>query len=107
MIAAFSFLLHFLGIGSLYSDWLDPIVNEEASLASLVDSVKNLPPPPPVEQTKDAGEEKAGKAEEKADAPKASGGPKASAPGPGGPKMSSAQAAKLSKDLEALEMATL
>ncbi|HEY5961649.1 MAG TPA: AgmX/PglI C-terminal domain-containing protein [Polyangiaceae bacterium] len=107
MIAAFSFLLHFLGIGSLYSDWLDPIVNEEASLATLVDSVKSLPPPPPVEQTKDTGDAKDTKAEEKSEAPKASGAPKSQAAGAAGPKMSSAQAAKLSKDLEALEMATL
>ncbi len=105
MIAAFSFLLHFLGIGSLYSDWLDPIVNEEANLASLVDSVKSLPPPPPVEQKEDAGETKAGKTEEKAEAAKSAGGQKAPAAGPA--KMSAAAQAKLSKDLEALEMATL
>jgi hypothetical protein len=105
MIAAFSFLLHFLGIGSLYSDWLDPIVNEDANLASLVDSVKSLPPPPPVEQKEDAGETKAGKSEEKAEVAKSSGGQKAPAAGPA--KMSAAAQAKLSKDLEALEMATL
>lgn len=105
MIAAFSFLLHFLGIGSLYSDWLDPIVNEDANLASLVDSVKSLPPPPPVEQKEDAGETKAGKTEEKAEAAKSAGGQKAPSAGPA--KMSAAAQAKLSKDLEALEMATL
>jgi len=108
MIAAFSFLIHFLGIGSLYSDWLDPIVNEEASLASLVDSVKSLPPPPPVEQDKSANEDKANKADEKAEAPKQASGQSANAAaGPKGPKMSAAQAAKLSKEMEALEMATL
>jgi hypothetical protein len=106
MIAAFSFLLHFLGIGSLYSDWLDPIVNEDANLANLVDSVKSLPPPPPVEQAKETGDTSNAKSEEKAEAAKTSGGPKAAA-GAAGPKMSAAQAAKLSKDLEALEMATL
>jgi hypothetical protein len=105
MIAAFSFLLHFLGIGSLYSDWLDPIVNEDANLASLVDSVRSLPPPPPVEQKEDAGETKAGKSEEKAEATKSAGGQKTAAAGPA--KMSAAAQAKLSKDLEALEMATL
>jgi hypothetical protein len=108
MLAAFSFLLHFLGIGSIYSDWLDPLVNEEANLASLVDSVKSLPPPPPVEQKSDTSEgPKDGKSDEKAEAPKASGGPKAAGPGAAGQRMSSSQAAKLSKDLEALEMATL
>ena len=51
MIAAFSFLLHFLAIGAAYSDWLDPVVDDEVNVAGLVDSVKNLPPPPPVEET--------------------------------------------------------
>lgn len=106
MIAAFSFLLHFLGIGSLYSDWLDPIVNEEANLAHLVDSVKNLPAPPPVEQAEKASDQTAAKSEEKTEAPKsASNGQKGNAGQ--GPKISAAAAAKLSKDLEALEMATL
>jgi hypothetical protein len=108
MIAAFSFLLHFLGIGSLYSDWLDPIVNEEANLASLVDSVKSLPPPPPVEQKSDADADTTGKAEEKAEGAKETSGRKsAGAAGPAGAKMSSAAAAKLSKDLEALGMAAI
>lgn len=108
MIAAFSFLIHFLGIGSLYSDWLDPVVNEEASLASLVDSVKSLPPPPVVEEAREETDATANKAEEKAEAKKASGGgqPSSSA-GANGPKMNSAQAARLSKEMEALEMATL
>jgi hypothetical protein len=108
MIAAFSFLIHFLGIGSLYSDWLDPVVNEEASLASLVDSVKSLPPPPPVEQDKSAGDTQASKADAKADQPKQTGGQRqAASAAAGGPKMSAAQAARLSKDMEMLGMATL
>jgi hypothetical protein len=107
MLAAFSFLIHFLGIGSLYSDWLDPIVNEEASLASLVDSVKSLPPPPPVEQDKAASDAQATKSDEKTEAPKQAGGQKQVSAAAGGPKMSAAQAARLSKDMEALGMATL
>jgi hypothetical protein len=108
MLAAFSFLIHFLGIGSLYSDWLDPIVNEEANLANLVDSVKSLPPPPPVEQAKEDADAKSAKAEEKTEAKQSSGAQKSAGPtGPAGPKMSAAQAAKLSKEMEALEMATI
>lgn len=106
MIAAFSFLIHFLGIGSLYSDWMDPIVNEEASLASLVDSVKSLPAPPPVEDTKT--DDAQDKGETKAEAPKQTGGgQKTASNAAAGPKMSASQAARLSKDMEALEMATL
>ena len=106
MLAAFSFLLHFLGIGSLYSDWLDPLVNEEANLASLVDSVKSLPPPPPVEQKSETSDAQTNKAEEKTEAPKETGGSKTPAAA-AGQKMNASQAAKLSKELEALEMATL
>nr|HMR10310.1 energy transducer TonB [Polyangiaceae bacterium] len=107
MIAAFSFLLHFLAIGAIYSDWLDPIIDDEVNIAGLVDSVKNLPPPPPVEEVEtevDPNAEKAEKAETKS-ATKSSGG-KAGEGGKAGP-MSAAQAAKLSQELDQLEMATL
>ena len=46
MIAAFAFLFHFMGIGLIYSDWLDPIVDSEVNVAGLVETVKALPPPP-------------------------------------------------------------
>jgi hypothetical protein len=103
IIAAFSFLLHFMAIGALYSDWLDPLVDDEVSVAGLVDSVKNLPPPPPIEeqteeQPTDKGEEK------KADA-KPSGKP-ASGPNQGG-GMNAKESAALSRELDQLEMMTL
>src|SRR5690606_24745469 len=50
VIAAFSFLLHFMAIGSVYSDWMDPVVDTEVNVAALVEMVKSLPPPPEVEQ---------------------------------------------------------
>src|SRR3954463_12922317 len=49
IIAALSFLFHFLLLGSIYSDWLDPVVDDEVSVAGVIDSLKSLPPPPPVE----------------------------------------------------------
>jgi hypothetical protein len=107
MIAAFAFLLHFLAIGAIYSDWLDPIVDDEVNVAGLIDSMRALPPPPPVEEEKpdaDAPTEKA-----PAETQKAAGGAKP-APGAAGPAkgaMSNAQAAALSKELDQLEMATL
>lgn len=104
MIAAFAFLLHFLAIGAIYSDWLDPLVDDEINVAGLVDSMKQLPPPPAVEeQTEEAPTEAAPTATAQAQAPaQKSGAPK----GAGGP-MSAAQAAALSKELDQLEMATL
>ena len=106
MIAAFSFLLHFLAIGSVYSDWLDAVFDEEVSVAGLVDSMRALPPPPPVDTKDEVTDEKAEKSEkaEKA-APKSAG----AAPGAGGKSapMTGAQAAALGKELDNLEMATI
>lgn len=49
VIAAFSFLVHFGAVGTIYSDWMDPVVDEEVSTAQLLESVKQLPAPPAVE----------------------------------------------------------
>jgi hypothetical protein len=49
IIAAFSFLLHFGLIGAMYSDWMDPVVNDDIT-AGLIDSVQRTMPPP-VEST--------------------------------------------------------
>lgn len=107
MIAAFSFLLHFLGIGSLYSDWLDPVINEDANLANLVDSVRSLPPPPVVEQQPTDRDKSAKESDEKQEAQKSAGNQKAAGnAGPAG-KMSTRQVAALTKELDSLEMATI
>lgn len=47
--AAISFLFHFMLLGAVYSDWLDPVIDDEASAAGLIDSLRNLPPPPAIE----------------------------------------------------------
>ena len=56
IIAAFSFLLHFGLIGAMYSDWMDPVVNDDANIQGLIDLAKSVPPPPveekPVEEAK-------------------------------------------------------
>ncbi len=101
IIAAFSFLLHFLALGAIYSDWLDPVVDDEINVAGLIDSIKALPPPPPVEEapTEKAADADKGKTKEE---PKAAPtrGPKGPAPG----KMNAQQAAALSRDLAQVEM---
>jgi hypothetical protein len=107
MIAAFSFMLHFMGIGTVYSDWLDPVVDDDVTVAGLVDTVKNLPIPPPVEETVSETAEVTDAAETQ-EAPKA--GAKSSGgagQGSGGGNMSAAQAAALSSELDQLEMATI
>jgi TonB family protein len=45
IIAAFSFLLHFGLIGAMYSDWMDPVVNDDIT-AGLIDMVQRTIPPP-------------------------------------------------------------
>jgi TonB family protein len=104
IIAAFSFLFHFGMVGAIYSDWMDPIVDDELNIAGLIDTVKSLPPPPPVEtptETTDKSTEKSATA----DAPKAA-APSGAAPGKKG-SMSTGERARLSAQLDQLEMATL
>jgi hypothetical protein len=105
IIAALSFLFHFMLLGSIYSDWLDPVVDDEVSVAGVIDSLKSLPPPPPVEEPteKPDTEAKTEKAPEKAPAAApTNNGPK----GPAG-QMSEKQAAALHNELDQLEMQTL
>jgi len=107
MIAAFSFLAHLMAIGLIYSDWLDPIIDESVNVQGLIDTVKNLPPPPPIDEPVVADDtptesKDAPKAEKKA----AAAGQKASGD-KGGGSMSSKQAAALTNELEQLEMQTL
>lgn len=103
IIAAFSFLLHFGFIGSMYSDWMDPPVNEDTSIQSLLDMAKNIPPPVVEEKheetTQQTTQTKTDKGEEKKAQPTAGGG--------GGGKVSNAQAAALSQQAEAMQMQML
>ena len=111
IIAAFSFLFHFGAVGMLYSDWMDPVVNEEVAIAGLVDSVKSIPPPPPIDvpevgtETTETGTEVA--EEPKGGGGKGKGGPSGGGKGSGGGGMSDSEFAALSNELDQLEMATL
>ena len=53
IIAAFSFLLHFGLIGAMYSDWMDPVVNDDLA-ASLAHVVQTPSEPPPIETASSA-----------------------------------------------------
>lgn len=119
VIAAFSFLAHFCAIAAMYSDWLDPVVDYEVNVGALVETVRSLPAPPPVEEPVEltpAEEEPSQKKEKKEEkkeakptpAPKRETRPRGDAPRRAGtPSMSSAQVAAISNELESLEMATL
>ncbi len=43
IIVAFSFLLHFGFIGSIFSDWLDPTIEPEAAVVGLIDMTSKMP----------------------------------------------------------------
>lgn len=49
IVASFSFLIHFFFVALVYSDWMDPVVDDDYALVKLQERAKNLPPPPPPE----------------------------------------------------------
>jgi outer membrane biosynthesis protein TonB len=110
VIAAFSFLVHFCAIGAIYSDWLDPVIDYDVNVSALVETVRALPAPPPVEEPAEAAPTEKAEAEApKAAAPKPAAPKQAQAPSSSGAKehFTKSQAAALSNELESLEMATL
>lgn len=110
IIAAFAFLVHFLAIGAMYSDWLDPVIDEEMSLAGLVDTFEKLPPPPPIEEKTEEVSETATETKEeapKAPPPSPSKAKAAEDKGSSGGSMSTAEVAALSNELDQLSMLTL
>ncbi len=110
IIAAFSFLLHFGAVGMLYSDWMDPTVSEEVAISGLVDSMKAMPPPPPMPEVTDATADQNATAETAASAGgkgAGKGGGKGGGAGKGPGGMTESQFAALSNELDQLDMATL
>jgi hypothetical protein len=107
VIAAFSFLLHFGAAGAVYSDWMDPVVDDEAVVTQLVLLASRTPPVVPVESqptTRD-GQDKS-KVDPQAKPEGGKGGGKgdkrasSTRPGQGAGKgMSDAKATALSRDL--------
>lgn len=107
MIAALSFLIHFLALGSIYSDWLDPVIDDEVSVANLIDSLKSLPAPPPLEEK--PAEETADKTPEKEPDKTPDKAPTTSAPATKGDtgKVSAAEKASLMQETERVMLETL
>lgn len=107
IIAALSFLCHFMALGAIYSDWLDPVIDDEVSVAGLIDSLKNLPPPPPVEEKPAEKPDETAKPEKAEPTPAKAAA--AAAPGPKGPSapMSAKETAALSNELDKIDMAVL
>jgi hypothetical protein len=111
IIAAFSFLFHFGMIGTLYSDWADRVLPDEADVKGLIDNLKKLPPPPPPETPKDDATDKPtdkGKDDKKDAAKQAGAASKGGGPaGNGKPAMSQQQGAALLDKLAQMDAATI
>jgi hypothetical protein len=105
IIAAFSFLLHFGVIGAMYSDWMDPVLNDDMLAGGLIDMMKNIPPAPVETPTEVATGTATASATATAAAP--SGAPKAAGGGAGKGAVSDRQAAALAAQAEAIQMQML
>jgi hypothetical protein len=113
LIAAFSFLLHFGAVGALWSDWMDPVLDDEVRVAQLVESMRGLPAPPRIEIDNETPTEKETSQLTAQDKPSA-GGATRGAPGgqPGGGKagggrMTDAAASALAGQMRQLDLAML
>lgn len=110
IIAAFSFLVHFGFVGAMYSDWMDPPVSEGISVSALIDQLKNIPTPPPLEVPTDTTvSPTATAANTAAPASKPAGGGQHASTGGAGKSssVSDAKAAALTQQAEAMQMQLL
>ncbi len=109
IIAAFSFLVHFGFVGAMYSDWMDPAVSEGISVSALIESLKNIPTPPPLEVSTDTTTSPtATAANTAAAASKPAGGQHSGAKGAGkSSAVSDAKAAAMTQQAEAMQMQLL
>lgn len=113
IVAAFSFLFHFFFVALVYSDWMDPVVDDEATVSLLMESIKKLPPPPPMERPVtdaeiDPNATQAADATDKGKGggDKAGGGGGRKGPGDG-KAAADAKAAELASELAELDVQTL
>ncbi len=83
IIAAFSFLFHFGFAGAVNSEWFDPVVDEDADTAALIQSTREHPAPPPLEEKKPEESANAkGKADKPGDKPTQKAAPTKTGPAP-------------------------
>ena len=108
MIAAFSFMVHFGLVGGMFSDWMDPIVADEANITGLVDLASSLPAPrvesEPLENPSAPTQAVAPEAKPAAPSGEKPATHKGAAPGP---KTSADQAKLMGERADALELSVL
>jgi len=106
IIAAFSFLLHFGLVGAMYSDWMDPVINDDIT-AGLLEMVQKSMPPPAVETPPEATS--TAEAKETKEAPKEAPKPSSNTPAPANKPAapSAAQVASLMNEAEKAQIAII
>ncbi|HZO12146.1 MAG TPA: AgmX/PglI C-terminal domain-containing protein [Polyangiaceae bacterium] len=111
IVAAFSFLFHFFLVALVYSDWMDPVVDDDYAVNSLIESVKSLPPPPPLEKPlADANSDATAASTAASDAPSKGPGDKGAgkgAQGKDGQAGADAKAAEIASQLAELDVQTV
>lgn len=108
IIAAFTFLIHFGFVGAMYSDWMDPVVADDMSVAGLVDMMKSIPAPPAPETPEPATTATATSTAPSETKQTANSGQKANTGGNAGKgAVSDTKAAALSAQAEQMQMAML
>lgn len=111
IVAAMSFLFHFGVLGSIYTDWSDPIVDDDLTISKLVESVRDLPAVPiedPTEAVESQGsvvptKEPAKVAADKRTDVRGNDPQRGNAPSKSGP-MTARDAANLSNELAAMNV---
>ncbi|MEZ4222805.1 MAG: AgmX/PglI C-terminal domain-containing protein [Polyangiaceae bacterium] len=105
-VAALSFLLHFLAVGVLYSDWMDPVMDDAIVVSGALAELATLPVPPAEVETPevDASSTKTPEPTAPSKTPGTKG--KGGNGSPGGASPTSSEAG-LTQELERLELATL
>jgi hypothetical protein len=102
IIAAFSFLLHFGFIGAMYSDWTDPLLDDDTTVGPLVDMFAHIPP---VSVEDSPGAVPTGPRAPTVSATPSSGPPKSPGSGVSGPSaVTHQQAAVLAARAQAMEL---
>jgi hypothetical protein len=107
IIVAFSFLLHFGLVGAMYSDWMDAPINDDLSVAGLVDMMKNIPAPPVEEKPEPTTAPTATATATSAASKPAAGGKPSGAPGKSAGQVSDAKAAALAQQADQIQMQML
>jgi hypothetical protein len=111
IVAAFSFLVHFGSAGTVFTDWMDPVVDEAVDVAGLLHAIEGLPAPPVVETPSDApdGAPATARTSAPTDAPRAPrtpeghAGPARGDPG-GAPRVGDRKAAEIAGQLAELDV---